>query len=77
MTSDVFSWKARYTITIGSIDTREHDIDIDDPSETEILDSPYFKGDKENTRRHIVRRKADANIRGFRKTYPIVKFIYY
>ncbi|MDD3708818.1 MAG: hypothetical protein PHH78_00670 [Methanothrix sp.] len=62
MTSDVFSWKARYTITIGSIDKREYDIDIGDPSETEILDSPYFKGDKENTRLHIVRRKADANI---------------
>jgi hypothetical protein len=57
-----FSWKARYSITIGSSEQKEHDIDIDDPTNNEILTSPFFKGDTENTRRYIVRRKADAAI---------------
>jgi hypothetical protein len=65
MTDVVFSWKARYTITIGTSDRREHDITIDDPTETEIISSPFYKGDKENTRRYIVKRKADANVTRF------------
>ncbi len=62
MWSLMFSWKAKYTITIGSKDQREHDIDIDDPSDQEILSSPFYKGNRENTRRYLVRRKADERI---------------
>lgn len=65
MTDVIFSWKARYTITIGSSDKREYDVDIDDPSENEIIKSPFYKGNKENIRRYIVRRKADANVTKF------------
>lgn len=57
-----FSWKARYTITIGSSEKRDQDINIDDPTEEEILSSPFYKGDRESTRRYIVRRRADAAI---------------
>ncbi len=65
MTDVVFSWKARYTITIGTSDKRDHDITVDDPNETEILSSPFYKGDKENTRRYLAKRKAEANISRF------------
>lgn len=65
MTDVVFRWKARYTITIGTSDKRDHDITVDDPNETEILSSPFYKGDKENTRRYLAKRKAEANISRF------------
>jgi hypothetical protein len=60
----MFNWKAKYTITIGSADQRVHDIDIDidDPIDQEILSSPFFKGDREKTRRYLVKRKADERI---------------
>lgn len=61
----MFSWKARYAITIGSLDHREHDIDMDDPTDQEILNSPFYKGDRENTRRYLVKRKADERITKF------------
>lgn len=62
---DVYSWRARYTITIGSSDKRAHDIDIDDPTEAEILGSIFYKGNNENTRRYIARRNADERINRF------------
>jgi hypothetical protein len=58
----MLSWKAKYTITIGSVDQREHDIDIDDPTDQEISGSPFYKGDRENTRRYLAKRKADERI---------------
>lgn len=58
----IVSWKARYTVTIGSVDKREHDINIEDPTDAEILSSPDYKGNRENTRRYIVRRKADEKM---------------
>jgi len=63
--TDVFGWRARYTISIGSSDTRAHDIDIDDPTEVEILSSAFYRGDRENTRRSIARRNADERINRF------------
>lgn len=61
------SWNAKYIITIGSRDQkepdmRERDIDIDDPTDREISSSPFFNGDREKTRRNLVKRKADKKI---------------
>ena len=58
----MFSWRVRYTINLGHIGEREHDINIDDPSDNEILNSPLHKEDIEATKRNIVRLKADEII---------------
>ena len=50
---------------IGSSDIREHDIDIEDPTEAEILSSTHYRGNNENTRRYIARRNADERINRF------------
>jgi hypothetical protein len=65
MPDAVSSWMARYTITIGTMDKRPYEIDIDDPTEEKIVNSPFYKGDKENTRRYLVRREADVRISRF------------
>ena len=61
----MFSWKAKYTIKIGSTDQREHDIDIADPFDQEILSSPFYRGDRESTRRYLAKRKAEEKITKF------------
>lgn len=62
--------KTKYRIIIGNgflTGQLDKEIDIDNPSDQEVLNSPYYKGDMEHTRLYLVKCKADKIMDNFCK----------